>query len=260
MIGFIYFIVVAAIAIVSSIEYHELRKKSRDDAIKRGHFDYVDYKGKQWYGDRRAAYMYKDGHECLVDLKDPDIVYIDITKQKEIEDAKNPITISQKKDAEKELFRCCGSIEAIGGYTRQETETGNFFILEKDFDNYYIQPRKKVDTQNIYIDQGSRQVISKERYDFLNGTGWSIDTKDRFLARKKYMDENQIFQKCGYKEQKAYRIDLTKDPEKKGYLPTKVVFLCATNLEEAKQRFMNDWYQYCKCVLLDSITVTEIGV
>lgn len=263
MVGLIYFIIVAAIAIVSSVEYHIFRTKSRDDALKRGHLDYVDYKGKQWYGDRRAAYKYKDGKEYLVDLKKPDVVYIDITKEKEIEHNNNPFVVSHRKEAYANLMRCCGSAlppMCISGSTHIETETGFAFELDDKYGKYYYQPQKRVNRQNIFLDNGKPQEISKERYDFLKGIGWNNDTEENFLARKKYMDDHSIFRKCGYGAQKAYRIDLVKDPQKKGNLLTKNIFVCAKSPEEAKQIFMDNWCRYCSKILVDETTVTEIGV
>lgn len=263
MFGLIYFIIVTAIAIVASIEYHILRKRSRNDALKRGHLDYVDYKGKQWYGDRRAVYKYKDGKEYLVDQKKPDIVYIDITKEKEREYNNNPFVIDQRKEAYINFMRCCGSAQppmCVNRSTKIETETELPFELNEDIGTYYYQPQEKVKNQNIWLDKGDRQKISKERYDFLKGIDWKNDTEEQFLARKKYMDDHTLFQKCGYGAQKAYRIELEKDPQKKGKLRVNNVFVCGKNPEEAKRIFMENWCKYCGNVLLDSITVTEIGV
>lgn len=256
MLGLIYLMVVAGIAIVSCVEYEQLRKKSRNDAMKRGHMDYVDYKGQQWFGDRRAAYKYENGKEYLVDLKKPDVIYIDITEEKKRKEENNPLILRQKQKAYKDLIRCCGSIWNCRGQMRTETENGAVFELDEDYGTYYYQLMRK--DGSVFLDDGVPKEISKERYDFLKGKSWNNDTQEEFLARKKYMDENRIFEKCGYGHQNAYRIDMKKDPAKREFLPTKTVFFCAKTEEEAKQLFMKHWYKYCRSALDSSITVTQI--
>ena len=258
MFGFIYFVVIGLMLIYSAFEYHELRKKSRDDAIKRGHLDYVDYKGKQWYGDRRAAYMYKDGREALVDLKHPEIVYIDITAEKEKKEAQNPIAVARKKEAKVNLYRCCGGVDynlCIDGRRKTETGTGRIFELRKKRNKYYIQYKKN--SKGYLPDDGAETEISREKYEYLNGCHINSDTEELFLMRFQYMKENGLFNKFGIEDPKPFRIEYQFDPEYHTYSKPVPVFICAKTGGQAKRYFRENWLDACD-TKEELVTVTEI--
>ncbi len=258
MFGFIYFIVIGAMLIYSAFEYQELRKRSRNDAMKRGHLDYVDYKGKQWYGDRRAAYMYKDGRKLLVDLKHPEIVYIDITAEKEKEEEKNPFVIKQKKEAAVNLYRCCGSARHttyIDGSKRVETETGRTFTYRKERNKFYIQ--YKTENKGHFWDDGKEIEVSQARYEYLCGHTTDTDTEELFLMRFQYMKENGLFNKFGIEDPKPFRLDYTFDPEFHTYSKPIPVYVCAKTGGQAKRYFRENWLKYSH-TLEELVTATEI--
>ncbi len=259
MFGFIYFIVIGAMLIYSAFEYQELRKRSRNDAMKRGHLDYVDYKGRQWYGDRRAVYIYKDGKEALVDAKDHNIVYIDITEEKELEKEKSSwehfdSTIKRIDEAK---MRCNGTIRynTVGDYLFEITSRKPIDLYKKN-NKCYLQYKRKYEYG--WGNDGKEIEISKKKYDYLKGKVWDGDSKDAFLQRKEFIEENKFDIKFWGEKKNGYEIDYAVKYHYKKTEDHKQIFLCASTSEEAKQLFMDHWYKYCSCIIDDSITATEI--
>lgn len=198
MLGILYLFVVFLIGLCTWIERDAYRKQNRDKAYREGHFDYRGFKGEEWYGDRRAGVLYKDGDKCLVDLKDRNIVYINYTKEAEKKE-------EERLRKESEDFNKLLRMRAIGIYKlgdiKYESTTGRPIKVQRN-GNYFckIYLSKQNMDGRIWYKECEEVEISSEEYTFLSTSYW-IPEKKRFrdgygkealLARKKYMDENGI--------------------------------------------------------------------
>lgn len=254
MFGVIYFMAVAALGIIYFIEKEILRRKSRDDAYKRGHMDYIDYKGRQWFGDNRAVYLYKNGKEYLVDAKNHNAVFIDITAKKKEEEKKHSIIgtdVFQKKIKE-EKYHCNGSV-MYSINCLFEIETERMMTIEKKQNKYYMQYKKK--DGSVFVNDGGKIEISEEKYNYLKGNGGELDSKDDFLARKNFMTKTGLLSKLLGKMNNGYEINY--NTVGNGFTNGHKCFLCADTEETAKKMFV-DFYGNNNFIDRSSITVTQI--
>ena len=196
MIGLLFFFVIFVILIKNAIEDEVLRKESRNDAMARGNFDYVDYKGRQWFNDKRARVKIVDGREYLVDLHNPDVVFMDLTAEKEKQN-KNSVQAMIEKEREEckqeSIKNCIGSFE-YNQFYRIEIPTNRFIKVYGNFPNYCSKQYYKYDSRlDIFYKDGDKIDISVEEYSFL--TGSTFGYMNQFKAsdiedRKKYAKEH----------------------------------------------------------------------
>lgn len=208
MIGLLFFFVIFVILIKNAIEDEVLRKESRNDAIARGNFDYVDYKGRQWFNDRRARVKIVDGREYLVDLHNPDIVFMDLTAEKEKQN-KNSVQAMIEKTREEHkqesIKNCIGSFEYNPLY-RIEIPTNRFIKLCGLAPDYCKKQYYRYDSRlDIFYEDGDRIDISVEEYSFL--TGSTFGYMNQFKAsniedRKKYAREHGFAEAMKLDEEK----------------------------------------------------------
>lgn len=206
MFGFVYLFIVFLIGLCTWIERDTYRKQNRDKAYKEGHFDYRGFKGEQWYGDRRAGVLYKDGDECLVDLKDRNIVYINYTKEREKAEAER-LRKSSEDSNKIYLMRAIGTYEL--GDTTYERTTDRPIKVKRN-GNYFckIYLYKQKTNGLVWYKEGEEIEISPEEYTFLSTGYWDTEKKrtgdgygkEALLARKKFMDDNGIKLWDGNKE------------------------------------------------------------
>lgn len=196
MIGLLFFFVIFIILIKNAIEDEVLRKESRNDAMARGNFDYVDYKGRQWFNDKRARVKIVDGREYLVDLHNPDVVFMDLTAEKEKQN-KNSVQAMIEKTREEHkqesIKNCIGSFE-YNQFYRIEIPTNRFIKLYGISPNCCSKQYYRYDSRlDIFYDVGEEIKISVEEYSFL--TGSTFGYMNQFKAsdiedRKKYAKEH----------------------------------------------------------------------
>lgn len=203
MIGLLFFFCVIMTAIIRALDDERLRKESRNRAAARGEFDYIDYKGRRWFGDARARVNIVDGHEYLVDYYDPNHVFIDITAEKEAKKYKNSVQrIFDEYDMEskeRSLKECIGSYDVSGGY-RIEMSTGKYMKIFCNGQNYihkqyYNMTMEQPSERRWYTRIGDDIKISKEEYCFLTGNDFGYCDqiiKGNIEDRKKYAMEHGL--------------------------------------------------------------------
>lgn len=84
MIGLIFFFIVAIYLYVDYCKEDADRKRYRDEAKAAGKDYYQDFWGKWWYKNRRVSWHINDGHEVLTSPHNRNIVYVDLTVEKDV--------------------------------------------------------------------------------------------------------------------------------------------------------------------------------
>lgn len=198
MLGFIYLIVVLLIGYCTWLDREGYRRQQRNDAYREGHLDYRGFKGEQWYGDRRAGVLYKDGDKCLVDAKDRNIVYINYSKQ-ERERALERLTKASADSNQIKLMRCIGIYEL--GNIEYERSTNRPVKVGRNGNFFYKKylTKEVMDGITHYWD-GEEIEITPDEYNFLTTSYWIPERKrfrdgygkEALLARKQFADANGI--------------------------------------------------------------------
>lgn len=208
MIGLLFFFVIFIILIKNAIEDEVLRKESRNDAMARGNFDYVDYKGRQWFNDRRASVKIVNGREYLVDLHNPNIVFMDLTAKKEKQNKNSVQAIFSKwreENKQESIKNCIGSYE-YNQFYRLEIPTNRFIKLYGISPNCCSKQYYRYDSRlDIFYKEGDEIDISVEEYSFLTGDtfGYMNQIKASNIEdRKKYAIEHGFAEAMKLNEEK----------------------------------------------------------